>query len=749
MSSFSILSLALAFALAFALSLASSPSVYIIQTYNRPAPYSSQIEWYESLLNSVGKNHPILHMYDVVMQGFATSLTTEEAEVLSKLQGVIGVYKESTLQYHTTHSPAFLGLTPDYGVWPESNFGEDVIIGVVDTGVWPESPSFNDDGLHPVSSAWRGSCENGTFFSSSLCNNKLVGARYIKSNGGNQSSKIPSPRDEDGHGTHTASTAAGSMVRNATLLGFAKGTSAGMAPKAKVAMYKVDFTTEPMVVDAMNAAVKDGVHILSLSLGHSPEPSSYYYPVAIGAFSADREGVFVTCSAGNGGPFESSVINTAPWVTTVGASTLDRHFPAHIVLGDGSFYTGESIYDGTPNETLSLSLIYIESCYDLASQSKIIAGKAVLCLSAGESVAIEVQQSGGAALISINNLVEGEIITVAPFSLPALTLGYLEGKKILAYINSTANPTVKLVFPMETVIASTPAPAIAGFSSRGPGIIVPQVLKPDITAPGVNILAAWPTDIPFSSKPMDPRRSPFNVISGTSMSAPHVAGVAALIRNAHPQWSPAMIRSALITTAMSHDNRDREIVDQNLVIATPFAVGAGHVHPQSALDPGLVYDARSQDYINFLCTIGYTHDMILRIVQAPYNCSKLDGGPGGLNYPSMVVIFNPEMEMHALKRVVTKVSDHPETYKVRVSNPYPEKVQITVEPKTLVMNDVNETAQFTVFFRNMLFNTSHQQQQQKPPQPGRSAYSYQMFGSLIWESSTHGVKSPIAVLWKH
>lgn len=237
---------------------------------------------------------------------------------------------EQVRQLYTTRSPQFLGLkTSDTAgqLLKESDFGSDLVIGVIDTGIWPERRSFNDHDLGPVPVKWKGQCVATAGFPITSCNRKLIGARYFSSgyeatNGQmNETMEHRSPRDSDGHGTHTASIAAGRYVFPAATLGYARGVAAGMAPKARLAAYKVCWNAgcyDSDILAAFDAAVADGVDVVSLSVGGVVVPY-HLDAIAIAAFGASDAGVFVSASAGNGGPGGLSVTNIAPWVTTVGA----------------------------------------------------------------------------------------------------------------------------------------------------------------------------------------------------------------------------------------------------------------------------------------------------------------------------------------------------------------------------------------------------------------------------------------------
>ncbi|XP_062190368.1 subtilisin-like protease SBT1.8 [Phragmites australis] len=725
----------------------------------KPPHFATPEHWYHSMVaahspRAANTSGRILYTYGTVMDGFAVQLTGDEARRMSSAPGVSAVYKDRLLYPQTTRSPGFIGLDPTNGAWNATDFGDGVIIGLIDTGIWPESASFNDSGLGPVRPSWGGKCVDADDFRASLCNNKLVGAKAFdaaaKAMAGIKSSgTVPSPRDKVGHGTHVASTAAGAEVPDAGLYMFSQGTARGIAPKARIAMYKacgIHGCSEADIVAAVDAAVKDGVDIISMSLGGRPSPF-HDDAIAIATFGAERKGIFVALAGGNEGPDASTVSNSAPWMTTVGAATVDRLFPANLTLGNGVVLAGQSLYTMQAKGTGMIQLLSTECGMMEAAQNFTpdnIMGKIVVCTTKATTPhGIMVQNAGGAGLVAVDTSSwSRDGIPARAFTLPALTLSLTAGKKLKAYMASVPNPVASFSFGCETVTSKNRAPVLTSFSSRGPNLVAPELLKPDVIAPGVNILAAWPGDAPLSGDPRfdDGRRAPYNIISGTSMACPHVAGVAALIRKKYPSWTPAMIRSALMTTAGTLDNRGRDILDNgvtygsvNTTVATPLVVGAGHIHPQLALYPGLVYDAGERDYVDFLCAMNYTAKQLRLFVPDFVKCTRtLAGGPAGLNYPSFVVVFDNRTDVRTLTRTVTKVSEMAETYNVTVVAP--EHVKVTVTPTTLEFKERKETKSYTVEFRN---------------EAGGNQKAEWDFGHIIWENKDHRVRSPVAFQWKN
>ncbi|KAI3914369.1 hypothetical protein MKW98_014976 [Papaver atlanticum] len=736
------------------------PQTYIVHVskLDKPSIFTSHLDWYTSALQSLPphlslSSHPrevIMYTYNHASHGFAARLAPSQVTYLRSFPGILSILPQRIHQLQTTRTPIFLGLNENSGLWPESEYASDIIIGVLDSGIWPESQSFNDSGLSNfVPKKWKGICETAPDFPNTSCNKKIIGARiYYKGFEAeykhklNETTDPKSPRDTNGHGTHTASTAAGSVVKNVSFYGYGVGDANGMATKARIAIYKVCWSEgcgDADIIAAMDQAVADGVDVISMSLGPDNQTVPYDKDsLSIAAFGAVQKGVLVSASAGNSGPGPSTGENVAPWFLTVGASTIDREFPCNVILGDGRIFTGVSLYSGKSLEKVQLvssSDIGSQFCKDGELNSTQAAGKIVVC-DPGDIVAQgnAVKISGGVGLISSEWENNGDGVDAESPMIPGAKVTFSTAGAIIEYINKEQNPVASLVF-RGTVIRSSPAPKVASFSSRGPNHLTPEILKPDVIAPGVNILAAWTGAAGPSDLEVDKRRVAFNIMSGTSMACPHVSGLAAMLRHAHRKWSPAAIKSALMTTAYNSDKAGKPITDLATgKVSTPFQHGAGHVDPNKALNPGLVYDIQPSDYVAFLCSIGYNQtQMSLFIKDRKVDCSlnKLAAGPGDLNYPSFSVVFKSSNDSVKYKRVLTYVGKLGfALYRVKVNSP--PFVKITVTPNLLLFTTLSLKSSYEVTFTSLELNTTKME-----------------FGSIEWTdtNSVHVVRSPVALMW--
>lgn len=528
-----------------------------------------------------------------------------------------------------------------------------------------------------------------------------------------------------------------------------------MAPKARLAAYKVCWNSgcyDSDILAAFDAAVADGVDVISLSVGGVVVPY-HLDAIAIGAFAAADAGIFVSASAGNGGPGALTVTNVAPWVTTVGAGTIDRDFPADVKLGNEKIIPGMSIYGG-PNLVPGrmYPLVYGGSaqmgnggdgyssslCLEGSLDPNFVKAKIVLCdrgINSRTAKGEVVKKAGGAGMVLANAVFDGEGLVADCHVLPATAVGAAGGDAIRSYITQAKKPVATIVFK-GTRLGVRPAPVVASFSARGTNPETPEIVKPDVIAPGVNILAAWPDSVGPSGIPSDKRKTEFNILSGTSMACPHVSGLAALLKAAHPEWTPASIRSALMTTAYTVDNRGQTMIDESTGnVSSVLDYGAGHVHPEKAMDPGLVYDISSYDYVEFMCNLNYTTKNIQVVTRKNADCSgaKRAGHAGNLNYPSLSAVFQQygkhKMSTHFI-RTVTNVGDPNSVYQVTIRPP--SGMVVTVQPEKLAFRRVGQKLSFLVRVQAREIKLS----------PGSSTMKD---GSIVWSDGKHTVTSPLLV----
>ncbi|KAL3652801.1 hypothetical protein CASFOL_002482 [Castilleja foliolosa] len=615
--------------------------------------------------------------------------------------------------------------------------------------VWPGSKSFSDVGFGPIPTKWKGICQNDndTTF---RCNRKLIGARYFNkgyiSDEGPNVTVSNSPRDKEGHGTHTLSTAAGNFVGGANVFSFGNGTAKGGSPRARVAAYAIcwnDSCTDADMMAGFDMAIHDGVDVLSVSIGSGPLPLDED-SIAIGSFHAVRKGIVVVCSAGNSGPHSGTVENIAPWQITVGASTMDRQFPSYVTLGNNMRLRGESLSDTSMQGSKLYPLIsarnakaanatakQAELCKAGTLDRKKVKGNILVCLRGDNTRVDKGEQAllaGAKGMVLANNQATGNQIIADTHVLPATHISYIDGLTLFSYINSTRSPSGFITKPT-TELGTKPSPVMAAFSSVGPNPVIPEILKPDITAPGLSIIAAFtqakgPADLVF-----DMRRVEFNSMTGTSMSCPHIAGIVGLLKTLHPDWSPAAIKSAIMTTASTWDNTWKPIT--NIVShlpATPFHYGGGHVQPNRAMDPGLVYDLSTNDYLDFLCALGYNQSQIELFSHNPYSCPKNPISLVNFNYPAITVPNLNSSSAITVTRKVKNVDKSSGTYRAFVRSP--PGISIQIEPKMLQF-EIGEEKVFKVVIR-------------ATKKQGGYKRGY-VFGQLTWCDGKHYVASPIAV----
>ncbi|GMY22782.1 subtilisin-like protease SBT3 [Fagus crenata] len=609
---------------------------------HKPENFLTHESWHRSILNSLlsspaDDNELLLYSYNHVMHGFSARLTPSQLSEIEKSPAHLATYPDSFGKLMTTYTPKFLGLKHNSGIWPAASYGEDVIVGILDTGIWPESESFKDEGMSPVPQRWKGTCENGTAFSPSACNRKLIGARS-----------------------------------------FSKGLQAG------------------------------GIEI-------SKEDD----------FNSARD-------------YSGHVHNGAPWITTVGAGTLDRSFQATVTLENGISFEGTSyfpesiyitdshLYYGKGNTSKAI-------CNHTTLDRNEVAGKVVLCdystkINVLQQIT-EVKRVGAYAAIFLT----GKSSSLFPnkYSIPGLLLPTASGTLLKEYVTKVRNPKVKEMKFVLTRLGGKPAPQVANFSSKGPNPISPGVLKPDILAPGVDVLAAFSPIISFIRVGKYNLTSDYALESGTSMAAPHVAGVGALLKAVHPEWSPAAIRSAMMTTAYAMDNTGTIMKSELTGLSgTPLEFGAGHINPNKAMDPGLIYDMGLQDYIEFVCGLGYTKEqMSVLIRRTQWSCNHKS--INDLNYPSITAVLTSKTRYPVtmnFSRVVTNVGSDTAVYRVHLEN-IPTGMRISVKPRTLT---------FTRKYQNRSFVVSIELDRDFPRV---------IFGFLKWiDQDSHIVSSPMVAI---
>ena len=662
----------------------------------------------DAVLGSVGGGRK-LHSYAYVFNGFAAELTEAQAEKLASTPGVLAVSKDELRQLNTSSTPDFLGLTGRDGFWRENSAkGEDVVIGIVDSGIWPEHKSFSDrkhldrensrELAYDRIRGWNGTCATGTQFTANDCNRKLIGARYYNAGWGGDAGitalfpfEFNSPRDWGGHGTHTSSTAGGNANVRATGEAATFGSISGIAPRARIATYKVCWANEATgggcfgsdSVAAIDQAVADGVDVINFSI--SGTSTNFRDPVEIAFLNAADAGVFVAASAGNSGPAVSTVAHPSPWITTVAAGTHNRNGEGSVTIG-GVTYLGASVAGAVgPVATIDAAIAGLTGadpaaaalCFSADDNGGAavldpakVAGKIVVCnrgVSARTNKSLAVKQAGGVGMILLNTNVNS--INADLHFVPTVHLAVTDGAAVKAAAASASPASISLA----QIVYTAPAPLTASFSSRGPlNAGTGDLLKPDIIAPGQDVLAGV--------APPGNNGRLFDIYSGTSMSSPHIAGLGALMKELHPRWSPMAIKSALMTTA--GDVLDGPNTDP-LVI---FRQGAGHVRPNSAADPGLVFDSGFDDWLGFLCG-----------TQLPTSFCTSAGvpvlTPSNLNLASIAI--GNLAGVQTVTRRVTNVSDGWATYTASVAGMAGFDVKVTPATMTLARG---QTKAFTVTF---------------------------------------------------
>nr|GMC89149.1 subtilisin-like protease SBT1.9 [Ipomoea batatas] len=458
----------------------------------------------------------------------------------------------------------------------------------------------------------------------------------------------------------------------------------------------------------MDQAVADGVDVISISIGYRFIPL-YEDSIAIAAFGATMQGVLVSASAGNRGPSYGSVNNAAPWFLTVASGLTDRWFAGTLTLGNGVKIRGWTTFPGRAL-VRDVSLLYNKTI-SVCNSSEIVGqvpdpGSTILICQKSDEADFSTQmgyvtEARLLAAIFIND--DPTIFRFVDFPNPGVVISPKEGKQVIRYAKKGNDPRGSITF-QETYFGNKLAPTVSASSSRGPSRSYLGISKPDIMAPGVLVLAAYPpTEIASTIGTNIELASDYLLESGTSMACPHAAGIAAMLKGAHPGWSPSAIRSAMMTTAITVDNTGKPIKKSYDLgsAATPLDMGAGLVDPNRALDPGLIYDATPQDYVNLLCSMNLTEAQFKSIARASagHNCSTPNTD---FNYPSFIALYSLESgEFNWLeqtfKRTVTNVGPGAAKYKVKLE--VPKNSTMSVSPRTLTFGKKNEKQSYTLKLR--------------------------------------------------
>ncbi|XP_047320406.1 subtilisin-like protease SBT4.3 [Impatiens glandulifera] len=676
------------------------------------------------MLQALGKDkitgtmeETLVRSYTRSFNGFVARLTSREARKLENMEEVVSVFESRLYHTQTTKSWDYLGFSQD--VLRNPPVESDIIIGSIDSGITPESESFSDQGLDNIPMKWKGVCEGGKNFT---CNKKLIGAKSYTQE---------SARDYSGHGTHTASTAAGREVPNTSFFGLANGTARGAVPGARIAAYKVcnlESCEGQAMLAAFDDAIADGVDIITISIGIGVPSNLSIDVISIGSFHAMEKGILTVQSGGNNGNDGlGSVTSIAPWLFTVAASSIDIKIINKLVLRNQHTLISTAL-NSFPTSINNISLVYgriissncsesdARKCNPECVDPSLVKGKIVVCDALDDSGAMTVVTESGAAGVILSIRTNNSASFNVP--LPSALLYDSDFSYVLSYLNSTRFPLARIT--KSEIVPLEKAPAVADFSGRGPNKILPQIFKPDITAPGIDILAAYS---PFSGlsdyTDDDKRRSKFSIISGTSMACPHVAGAAAYLKSMHPLWSPSAIKSALMTTATPMN------VSYN--VDSELGYGAGQIDPLKALHPGLVYETFVHDYINMFCSLGSEGDKLLKIFRIKKSCPKGNlTSLKDLNYPSMVAPVDKDSAFNIqFSRIVKNVGRLPNsTYHAQITTG-DSAIHVSVEPSILSFTQFRETKSFVLTVSGQWLNQDH------------------ISCSLVWSDGTYRVRSPI------
>jgi hypothetical protein len=596
------------------------------------------------IARAIGAPLPVRMRMQHALNAIVVDMSNAQAARVARLPEVLRVEPERLLPLAGDLGPPLIGAVP---VWDGSNpgapgayRGEGMVVGIIDSGINFGSPSFAAtdpiDGyvhVNPLGAGvYRGTCAAGGV-DVGRCNAKLIGGYDFVCGFPSFQCGLPNIREEsgfgdtNGHGSHVASTAAGN--RRDVVYGGMPLRISGVAPRANIIAFDVCYTNTSnsqglcpaaSSAAAVNQAIADGiVDVLNFSIAGGANPWSDL--VSLAFLNAVAAGIDVVAAAGNAGPGAGTMNHNEPWVHTVAASQHGRGalsallsatgpapVPGQLIAMVASQSTGGAQLTATIPATTPLRIspgidTANDGCSAFAASAFVGAIAVIRRGTCPFSDKIANAAAAGAIAVVIVNNQDGIIIPSAPGSaIPTFSLTRAAGDALRDF--GKANPTTataEIAHPMFTV-GNTPD-ALASFSSRGPAGSL-DLIKPDITAPGVNILAAYAgTTITGSESAID-------AISGTSMASPHIAGATLLVRQARPNWTSSEVKSALMMTATPQVHLEDEVTP-----AGPHARGSGRARVDRAINAGLVLNETAVNYQSASPSIG--------------------GNPSVLNLPSL------------------------------------------------------------------------------------------------------------------
>ncbi len=552
--------------------------------------------------------------YQRAYNGIALMLSEREASIVSNMNNVKQVHLDKDYVLHTDAGPQLIGADnlwngtdPDVG----TATGEGIVVGVIDSGINSGHPSFAEtdvDGYihtNPLGAGnYLGACDPSNtdqYVASFTCNDKLIGGYDFVNGLQGSGTDILGPEDENGHGSHTASTAAGNKVENVPLNEL-NVTISGVAKHANVIMYDACYTATDgrglcpgvSTLASVEQAIEDGiVDVINYSIGGGTSP--WDDPVSMAFLSATQAGIFVSASAGNSGPGAGTLGHNEPWTASVAATTHNRQFTGLVTIGTATNLQNIDYSPGDGPEvitTINADMRYagdvdsnnLNGCDAWPSGNEFDGEIALVdiyeCPFADKVT--NASAAGAVAVVVISNAETRFLMGgLSATTIPAMTIARSKG---LSAITELSGGTLATEITPASTNYNGQADVVARFSSRGPSPF--EYNKPDVAAPGVAILAAY-----YDTGGTDPD---FATISGTSMAAPHNAGSAALLMQLNPDWSVQEVKSALMMKAVTAGVTK----DDGSTQADPFDIGAGRIQVDNAAKSTLVLDETASRFMS-------------------------------------------------------------------------------------------------------------------------------------------------------